>query len=52
VDSAHTVCLQEHPKHTHVNGPQIIPNFHLAACLLRPCQGLGLPTSDPTDLNE
>jgi len=46
------VCVQEHPMHTNVDGPQVIPDVHLAACLLRPCQGLGLPASDPTDLNK
>ena len=35
VDSAHTVCVQEHPIYTHVNGPQVIPNFHLSAAPLR-----------------
>jgi len=38
--------------HTHVDGPQVITDVHLADCLLRPCQGLGLPASDPTDLNK
>jgi len=52
VDSAHTVRVQEHPMHTHVDGPQVIPNVHLADCLLRPYQGLGLPASNPTDLNK
>ena len=36
-----------HPMHTHVNGPQAIPDVHLVACLLRPCQGLVCPPATP-----
>jgi len=37
--------------YTHVDGPQVIPNVHLAVCLLIPRKVLGLSVSDPTDLN-